>query len=74
MRCTIVTGPPSAGDFSLHDEGVVCDPTYATHRTYAADEPSLYLVRPDGYVAFRSRLRSASKLVESMRRNFVALH
>ncbi len=31
------------------------DPHWAFHERYAADQASLYLIRPDGYVAYRSR-------------------
>ena len=31
------------------------DPTGTMHERFGADKPSLYLLRPDGYVAYRSR-------------------
>jgi hypothetical protein len=30
----------------------------------------VYLVRPDGYIGFRSRLASAAKLVDYLRRTY----
>jgi len=39
-----------AGEFS-----VLLDTAGAVHHRYQADGPTLYLVRPDGYIGFRSR-------------------
>lgn len=43
----------------LDDVDVLLDPDRDAHRRYAATAESLYLVRPDGYVAFRSQPAAA---------------
>jgi hypothetical protein len=48
------------------------DPARETHNTYGASSACLYLVRPDGYVGFRSRLAGESKLTDYLGRNFVS--
>lgn len=35
-------------------DGVIPDPTGAAHRSYGAESPILYLIRPDGYVGYRA--------------------
>jgi hypothetical protein len=49
---------------------VLLDPDRSTHRSYGADTACVYLVRPDGYIGFRSRLASAPKLADYLRRTF----
>ncbi len=46
------------------------DPEHGTHTTYGASSSCLYLVRPDGYIGFRSRTADESKLIDYLRRNF----
>jgi hypothetical protein len=39
------------------------DPELAVHKRYAASAPTLYLIRPDGYVTYRSQPAEASGLL-----------
>lgn len=43
---------------------VVLDPEGALHRRYGARSECLYLIRPDGYIAFRSQPADTEKLLE----------
>jgi hypothetical protein len=71
VRCWLISGPQDADGPISDDLTVLRDPDHGTHRTYGANTPCLYLVRPDGYVGFRSRIASESRLVDYMRRNFI---
>ncbi len=48
----------------LSDVDVLLDPDRDVHRRYAAAAESLYLVRPDGYVAFRSQPATVEPLLD----------
>ena len=50
---------------------VLLDPDGALHRTYAAEDETLCLVRPDGYLGYRSRTADATRLSEYLKRIFV---
>lgn len=58
MKVNVVAGPES--QVVLPPEAtIINDPQGAFHQRYAAETASLYLIRPDGYVAYRSnRLNS----------------
>lgn len=43
-----------AGDKAFGEHTVIVDRQGNLHRRYAASKPCIYLIRPDGYVAFRS--------------------
>jgi 2-polyprenyl-6-methoxyphenol hydroxylase-like FAD-dependent oxidoreductase len=60
-----------AGDRLPESLEVLWDPDFGTHRTYGAQAASLYLVRPDGYIGYRSHLGSASKLIDYLRQYFI---
>jgi 2-polyprenyl-6-methoxyphenol hydroxylase-like FAD-dependent oxidoreductase len=51
----------------LDDVDVVLDPDRDAHHRYAAATESLYLVRPDGYVAFRSQPATARPVLDHLR-------
>jgi hypothetical protein len=59
--------PPALGG----DSAVLLDPEGATHRRYGAGAECLYLVRPDGYVAFRSQPADGDALMQYLERIFV---
>jgi hypothetical protein len=74
IRCWLITGPQGAhsADGPLPDDlTVLRDLDHSAHHSYGANSASLYLVRPDGYVGFRSRVASEAKLVDYVRRHFV---
>jgi hypothetical protein len=52
------------GDSPPADAGAgwILDPTLTLHQRYAAGHESLYLIRPDGYIAYRSRPAGAVAL------------
>ena len=52
---------------------VLLDPELALHRRYAAATESLYLIRPDGYVGFRSQPAEASHLRAHLERYLIPL-
>ncbi|ORA85421.1 FAD-dependent monooxygenase [Mycobacterium malmoense] len=56
----------AAGD----DVIVLNDPKRRTHACYGASAPSLYLIRPDGYVGFRCHTGDEAELLEYLRRHF----
>jgi hypothetical protein len=49
---------------------VLNDPTQRTHVAYGASAPSLYLIRPDGYVGFRCHLGDEAQLVNYLQRHY----
>ena len=57
---TIVDG--SSVPAGLGDSGVLLDTEGAAHHRYQSDLPMLYLIRPDGYIGFRSRPADQSAL------------
>jgi hypothetical protein len=48
------------------DDPVLLDPKGALHRRYGAGSECLYLLRPDGYVGFRSQPASWNALEEHL--------
>jgi hypothetical protein len=46
------------------------DPKHFTHKAYGAEGACIYLVRPDGYVGFRSSLADVPALLEYLQGNF----
>lgn len=50
---------------------VLLDPDAALHRAYGADDEMLYLIRPDGYVGYRTAPADAAKLRAYLGRIFI---
>jgi 2-polyprenyl-6-methoxyphenol hydroxylase-like FAD-dependent oxidoreductase len=55
-------GADSSAPPNLDSEVHVIDHTEELHHDYAATEPSVYLLRPDAYVAYRSQTLGADEL------------
>ena len=69
VRAHVVV-PADRRPAGLDDVDVLLDPDRDAHRRYAAAAESLYLVRPDGYVAFRSQPAAADPVLEHLRSVF----
>ena len=52
------------------DVYVLNDPRQRTHVRYGASTPSLYLIRPDGYVGFRCHAVDEAELVNYLQRHY----
>jgi 2-polyprenyl-6-methoxyphenol hydroxylase-like FAD-dependent oxidoreductase len=65
---TVITtdNNPTAGD----DFHVLSDPGQRTHVSYGISTPSLYLIRPDGYVGFRCHAVDDADLVNYLQRHY----
>jgi 6-methylpretetramide 4-monooxygenase / 4-hydroxy-6-methylpretetramide 12a-monooxygenase len=58
--------------FPLHGQGhIILDPDKSIHRAYASWEPSLYLIRPDKYIAYRSQTIDQNRLASYLDRMLV---
>jgi 2-polyprenyl-6-methoxyphenol hydroxylase-like FAD-dependent oxidoreductase len=55
MQVYLIVDGASIPDELTGDSGVLLDTEGAAHHRYQADLPNLYLIRPDGYIGFRSR-------------------
>jgi hypothetical protein len=56
---------------SAYDEAcVLSDPGRRTHVSYGASTPSLYLIRPDGYVGFCCHASDEAELVNYLQRHY----
>ena len=58
-RVVVKDNPPAGLDCK-----VLLDSTEETHKTYGARVETLYLIRPDGYVGFRSQPAEAELMIE----------
>ncbi|MGI8690515.1 MAG: hypothetical protein ACR2M3_18195 [Thermomicrobiales bacterium] len=66
----IVAGRAMATDASwdsMRDD----DPDLAVHKRYRVKEPALYVIRPDGYIGFRSQPANGDALRAYLRRIFI---
>lgn len=70
VRACLIVGLQYATSVLGDDLILLRDPEHGTHTTYGASSSCLYLVRPDGYIGFRSRTADESKLIDYLRRNF----
>ncbi len=72
IRSAIVVAGVNA-PVELDPQIVVLDPDGATHAMYGADAEALYLIRPDGYIGFRSQPADAEQLLTYLARIFSAI-
>lgn len=71
--CLIVSRAQRARGVEPGDGSPILDPAHTLHQLYGATTSSLYLVRPDGYIAFRSRPALQETLRLYLDRMFPAL-
>jgi 2-polyprenyl-6-methoxyphenol hydroxylase-like FAD-dependent oxidoreductase len=57
---------------TTHDANAVAlnDPTQHTHDTYGVSTPGLYLIRPDGYIAYKCHTDQDGELVDYLKRHY----
>ncbi len=65
---TVITSDDTAG--TGDDVCVLNDRGHQAHVFYGASAPSLYLIRPDGYVGFRCHAADEAGLVDCLRRHY----
>ena len=69
-RVYIIVDGASVPNELAEDRGVLLDTEGAAHHRYQADLPQLYLIRPDGYIGFRSRPANQTALTDYLTRIF----
>jgi 2-polyprenyl-6-methoxyphenol hydroxylase-like FAD-dependent oxidoreductase len=64
--------PIVIADSTGSDDDVIVlnDPRQRTHVTYGVGTPSLFLIRPDGYVGFRCHVGDEAELVNYLQRHY----
>lgn len=70
LRVYIIVDGTIIPDELAGEPGVLLDPEGAAHHRYQADLPTLHLIRPDGYIGFRSRPADQSALTNHLSRIF----
>jgi hypothetical protein len=73
IRCCLIVGVQDETKATADYLTVLRDPDHGTHKTYGAGASCLYLIRPDGYVGFRSHLAGEQQLSDYVRRHFTAV-
>jgi hypothetical protein len=68
VRPTVITSDNTTNPDD--DVIVLNDPKKHTHVSYGVSTPSLYLVRPDGYIGFRCRVDDEAQLVRYLQRHY----
>jgi hypothetical protein len=68
VRSLVVTTDNTTGPDD--DVIVLNDPKQRTHVCYGASTPSLYLIRPDGYVGFRCHAGDEAELLGYLQRHY----
>jgi hypothetical protein len=62
----LVLGPGRSENRSAWLGPILSDPTGELHERYGAVAPTAYLIRPDGYVGFRSQPADGARLLEHL--------
>lgn len=70
IQTYIIVDGASIPDELAGDRSVLLDTEGAAHHRYQADLPTLYLIRPDGYIGFRSRPADLTALTAYLTRIF----
>ena len=70
VKTHLITGAAGAPEDLVWEGSVLLDEARSLHDLYGASLESLYLIRPDGYVAFHSQPAEAEPLIEYLRNNY----
>lgn len=70
MKMYIIVDGADTPNGLVGDHHVLLDTEGAAHHRYQADLPALYLIRPDGYIGFRSRPADQTALTTYLTRIF----
>ncbi len=70
MQVYVVVEGTSVPDELAGQSGALLDTEAALHHRYQADVPTLYLIRPDGHIGFRSRPADQAALTTYLTRIF----
>ncbi len=68
VRPLVITADDTTGPDD--DVTVLNDPKQRTHGSYGASTPSLYLIRPDGYIGFRCPAGDEAELLNHLQRHY----
>jgi hypothetical protein len=70
VKTHLIVGADGAPEDLAWGGSVLLDGARSLHELYGASSGSLYLIRPDGYVGFRSQPADAEPLIEYLRNNY----
>jgi 2-polyprenyl-6-methoxyphenol hydroxylase-like FAD-dependent oxidoreductase len=70
VKTHLIIGADGAPEDLVWGGSVLLDGARSLHELYGASLGSLYLIRPDGYVGFRSQPADAEPLIEYLRNNY----
>jgi hypothetical protein len=70
IQAYVIVDGTSVPDGLAGQSGALLDTEAAAHHRYQADLPTLYLIRPDGYIGFRSRPADRTALTTYLTRIF----
>lgn len=72
IKLYLVFHPDSEADFSSWSHFLLPDPEGVLHRHFGVSMGGMYLIRPDGYVGFRSQPVLKSVFADYLKRTFIA--
>jgi len=70
VKTHLIVGADSAPEGLAREGSVLLDGSGSLHELYGASTESLYLIRPDGYVGFRSQPAEVEPLIEYLRSKY----
>jgi len=72
LQTRLIVAADRLPDGVAHGDDVILDPHRVWHAHYAAEQPCLYLIRPDRYIAFRCQPPEAGAVVAHLQNSIYA--